>query len=153
MSVSWVIIDSDNGLVPAQRQAITWINSDFLLIGPLGTKIRGILIAIRTSSLKKMHFKMLSAKGQPFRLSLNMLSNMLMLVCSSCHQVISRHDTMLIIYDKQVFVFYEEGYQRPAPSQYKYQEIIEDQNISLCSPKFNTSRDYMLQNHGQHAKG
>ena len=31
------IIGSDNGLAPGWRQAIIWINTGILLIGPLGT--------------------------------------------------------------------------------------------------------------------
>ena len=63
------IIGSDNGLSPEQRQAINWTNAGILLIGPLGTNFSEILIEIQTFSLKKMHFKMSSAKCS-FHLSL-----------------------------------------------------------------------------------
>ena len=33
---------SGNGLTPVRRQAITWTNSDFLSIGPLGTNVSEI---------------------------------------------------------------------------------------------------------------
>ena len=34
-----VIIGSDNGLQPAQHQAITWTNAKLLSIGTLGTSL------------------------------------------------------------------------------------------------------------------
>ena len=40
------IIGSDNGLSPGRRQAIIWTNAGILLIGPLGTNLREILIEI-----------------------------------------------------------------------------------------------------------
>ena len=36
-------IGSDNGLSPAQRQAIIWTSAGILLIGPLGTNFSEIL--------------------------------------------------------------------------------------------------------------
>ena len=71
------IIGSDNGLSPGRRQAIIWTNAGVLLIGPLGRKFSEILIGIQTSSLKKMHLKMSSAKWPPFYLGLNVLTLML----------------------------------------------------------------------------
>ena len=68
------IIGSDNGLLPGQRQAIIWTNAGILLIGPLGTNFRGILIKIHTFSFMKMHLKTASGKWRPFFLSLNELS-------------------------------------------------------------------------------
>ena len=50
------IIDSDNGLSPCRRQAITWTNVGILLTGPPGTTFNGILIESHTFSLKKIHF-------------------------------------------------------------------------------------------------
>ena len=38
------IIDSDNGLLLGQRQAIIWTNTGILLIGPLGINFSEILI-------------------------------------------------------------------------------------------------------------
>ena len=38
-SITWVSIGSGNGLSPVRRQAITWINTDLLSIGPLGTNL------------------------------------------------------------------------------------------------------------------
>ena len=43
-----------------QRQAVIWTNAEILLIGPLGTNVSEILIAIYTLWFKKMHLKMLS---------------------------------------------------------------------------------------------
>ena len=68
------IIASDNGLSPGPRQAIIWTNAGILLIGPLRTNFNEMLIAILTSSLKKMRLKALSAKWQPFCPGLNVLS-------------------------------------------------------------------------------
>ena len=42
------IIDSDTGLSPGRRQAITWTNVGILLFGPLGTNFSGMLIEIHT---------------------------------------------------------------------------------------------------------
>ena len=55
-------IGSDNGLSPGRRQAIIWTNPAILLIWPLGTKFREMLIAIHTFSSKKIYLKMLSGK-------------------------------------------------------------------------------------------
>ena len=59
-------IDSDNGLLPGQRQAIIWTNAGILLIGTLGANFNAILIKIRIFSFKKMHLEMSSAKWVPF---------------------------------------------------------------------------------------
>ena len=67
------IIGSDNGLSPGRRQAIIWTNDGILLIGPLETNFREILIGIRTFSFRKMHLKMSSAEWRPFGLGLNVL--------------------------------------------------------------------------------
>ena len=67
------IIGSDNGLSPGRRQAIIWTNTGILLIGPLGTKVSGIIIEIDIFSFKKVHFKMSSGKWQPSCLGLNVL--------------------------------------------------------------------------------
>ena len=67
-------IGSDNGLSPGRRQAIIRTNAGILSIGPLGTNFDEISIGIQTFSLKKMHFKVSSAKWHPFCLSLNVLS-------------------------------------------------------------------------------
>ena len=68
------IIGSDNGLSPDRRQAITWTNAGILLIGPIGTNFREILIKIHTFSSKKIHLKTLSAKQRPFCLGLKVLT-------------------------------------------------------------------------------
>ena len=67
-------IGSDNGLAPDWRQAINWTNDGILLIGPLGTNFSQISIKIHTSSFKKIHLNMLFGKLQPFCLSLNVLT-------------------------------------------------------------------------------
>ena len=69
------IIGSDNGLSPARRQAIIWINDGILLIGYLGTNFSEILIEIHTFSLKKIDLKMSSGKWRPSCLGLNVLSH------------------------------------------------------------------------------
>ena len=56
------IIGSDNGLLPGRRQAIIWTNAGILLIGPVGTNFKEILIAINAFSFKKMPFEMSSGK-------------------------------------------------------------------------------------------
>ena len=53
---------SDNGLSPGRRQAIIWTIAGMLLIGPLGTNFSEILIKIQTSSFKKVHLNVSSAK-------------------------------------------------------------------------------------------
>ena len=88
--VKLTIIGSDNGLSPGRRQAIFWNNAGILLIGPLGTNFSEILIGIQTSSFKKMHLKMSSAKWRPFCLGLNVLSTWLNVKCSMVH--ITWHD-------------------------------------------------------------
>ena len=67
------IIGSDNSLLPGRRQAIIWTSAGILLIGPLGTNFREILIEIDTFSFKEMHLKMSSGKWRPFCLGLNVL--------------------------------------------------------------------------------
>ena len=74
-------IDSDNGLSPERRQAITWTNDRLLLIGSLGTNFSEMLFGIRTFSFKKMHFKMSSGKWRPFCLGLNELIQGLQCCC------------------------------------------------------------------------
>ena len=71
MSVNRVSTGSGNCWSPIRHQAIIWTNAGLLTIRPLGTNFHEILIKIRTFSLKKMHFKMSSAKSQPFCLGLN----------------------------------------------------------------------------------
>ena len=67
------IIMSDNGLLPSHCHAIFWTSAGMLLIGHLETNLSAILIKIHTFSLKKIHLKLLSAKWQPFCLSLIVL--------------------------------------------------------------------------------
>ena len=57
------IIGSDNGLSPDRRQAIIWTNVGIVLIRTLGTNFSEILGKTHSFSIKKMHFKMSSAKG------------------------------------------------------------------------------------------
>ena len=64
---------SDNELSPVRRQAIIWTNADISSIGSLGTNFSEILIEIQTFSLKKMHWKMSSAKWRLFCLGHNVL--------------------------------------------------------------------------------
>ena len=67
-------IGSDYGLSPGRRQAIIWINAGILLIGPFGTNVSEILIAIHAFSFKKMHLKTSSGKWLPSCLGLNVLN-------------------------------------------------------------------------------
>ena len=76
------IIGSDNGLSLGRRQAIIWPNAGILLIRPLGTNFREILIGIQTFSFKKMCLKMSSAKWRPFCLGLNVLTCGILIECS-----------------------------------------------------------------------
>ena len=73
MSLSWIIIGSDNGLSPVRRQAIIGTNAGILLIGPLGTNFSEILIGIQTFSFKKLRLKTGSAKWRLFCLGLSEL--------------------------------------------------------------------------------
>ena len=73
IEAEWRINGSDNGLSPAQWQAIIWTNAGILLIGSLGKNFSGILIKIHTFSFEKMHLKMLSGKWRPFCLGLSVL--------------------------------------------------------------------------------
>ena len=67
------IIGLDNGLSPGRREVIIWTNTVILFIRPRGTNFNKIAIEIQMFSLKKMRFKMSSAKCCPFRLDLNVL--------------------------------------------------------------------------------
>ena len=68
------IIGSDNGLSPGRRQAVIWTNAGILLIRTLGTNFNEMQGKIHSFSFKKMHLKMLSAKGRVFSLGLNELT-------------------------------------------------------------------------------
>ena len=69
------ITDSDNGLLPGQRQVIIWTNAGILLIRPLQTNFSEILFKIHTFSFKKMHLKISSGIWGPFCLSLDVLTH------------------------------------------------------------------------------
>ena len=56
---------SDNGLSPGRRQTFILTNAGILLIEPLSTNFRGILIEIHFS-FTKMQYKILSGKWQSF---------------------------------------------------------------------------------------
>ena len=60
------IIGSDYGLLPGQRQAITWINTGMLWIGPLETNSSEILNGTHAFSFKKMHLKSCLRNGVHF---------------------------------------------------------------------------------------
>ena len=76
------IVGSENGLLPARRQAIIWTNAGILLNEPSGTNLSEILIRIITFSFTKIRLKVSSAKRRPFCLSLNVLND-----CSTFSQV------------------------------------------------------------------
>ena len=62
-SLRWEVnINSGNGLLPVQNQAIIWINADVLLIWHLGTNLSEISNKIQLAINKKMHLKILSTK-------------------------------------------------------------------------------------------
>ena len=84
--VKLTIIGSDNGLSPGRRQAIIWTNAGILLIGPLGTNFSEIVFGIKTSSFKKMHLKMSSAKWRPFCLGLNVLKQSSNITTNASHK-------------------------------------------------------------------
>ena len=79
-----IIIGSDNGLSLGRRQAIIGTSAGILLIGPLRTNFREILIEIHTFSFKKMHMKMLSGKWRPFCFGLDALIWVIYLYSSGC---------------------------------------------------------------------
>ena len=58
------------------NQTIIWINAGILLTRILATNFSEILSEIVTFSLKKMHFKMSSAKWRQFCLGLNVLHDL-----------------------------------------------------------------------------
>ena len=66
-------IGSDNGLSPAQHQAIIWTNAGILLIWLLGTNFSEMLIEIIKFSFRRMHLKVPSAKHRSFCFGLNVL--------------------------------------------------------------------------------
>ena len=68
------IIASDNGLSPCRCQAIIWTNAGILLIRTLGTSFNETLTKIHTSSSKKMHVQIPSAKWRQFCLCPNVLT-------------------------------------------------------------------------------
>ena len=71
--IKLTITGSDNGLSPGRRQPIIRTNAGILLIEPLGTNFREILIEIRLFSFKKMHLKASSGTWRPYYLGLNVL--------------------------------------------------------------------------------
>ena len=66
MSVKWVSISSNNGLLPIRRQAIIRTNASIVLIRPLRTISSEILIKLQNLSFTKMDLKISSAKWRPF---------------------------------------------------------------------------------------
>ena len=66
-------IGSDNGLSPAQCQAVIWANTGILLIWSLRINLSEILSEMHAFSFKKMHLKMSSLKWQQFCFELNVL--------------------------------------------------------------------------------
>ena len=81
------VIVSDNGLSPGRRQAIIWTNAGIMLIVPLGTNFREILIEIQTFSFKKMRLKVSSAKRRPFCLGLSELKLIVNLTLQSSYDL------------------------------------------------------------------
>ena len=64
-SVNYAIVGSDKGLSPARRQPIIWTINGLLSISLQATYLQEILFGFLQFRLKKMHFKMSSAKRQP----------------------------------------------------------------------------------------
>ena len=79
------IIGSHNGLSPGRCQAIIWNNAGILLIRTLVRNLREIISEFNSFSLKKMHFKMASAKWRLYNLGLNVLTGSC-LSWSKCQQ-------------------------------------------------------------------
>ena len=61
-----IIICSDNGLLPGQRQVIIQTNAGLFLIGPLGTNFNLILIEFHAFSLTETHLEVPSGKWRQF---------------------------------------------------------------------------------------
>ena len=72
-SVNRVSIGLYDGLLPIRDHAIIWTKAGILLIEPLGTNFREILIEIHIFPFMKLHLKLLSAKWQTFCLGLILL--------------------------------------------------------------------------------
>ena len=66
-----ISLGSDNGLLHVRHQAIIWTNVRLLFIGPSGTNISEIWIAIEQFAYYKIHLNLLSTKWQPFCLGFN----------------------------------------------------------------------------------
>ena len=77
------IIGSDNGLSSGRRQVIIWTNDGIVLIRTLFTNFSENLSEIHSFSLKKMHLKMSSAKWRLFRLGLNELSTLSLIMTTN----------------------------------------------------------------------
>ena len=74
LSAKHIIIASDNGLSPDQRQTTIRTNVAILSITHPGTDFSEFLFNVRKFPFMEMHLKMLSAKWRPFWLGLNALS-------------------------------------------------------------------------------
>ena len=72
-SVHQELGDPEKQCLARRCQAIIWTTAGILLIGPLGTNFKEILIQIDLFSFNKMHLKLLSGNWQPCCLSLNVL--------------------------------------------------------------------------------
>ena len=72
---SWILVNigSGNGLVLNRHQATTETNTDILSIGPFKNKLKWNFCGWSIFSLKKIHWKMLSAICQPFCSGFNVL--------------------------------------------------------------------------------
>ena len=113
-------IASDNGLSPSRCEAIIWTNAGILLIRPLGTNFSEILIEIHTSSFKKMHSKMSSAKRRPFCLGLNVL-NGLSKYCFKHRSIMNSVKTKFMVYGRLDNVYlYFNGHALEQVTEYKY---------------------------------
>ena len=67
-------VDEIMRLSPVRREAFIWTNADLLSIGPWRTYFNEILVEIQKFLLKKMHFKISSAKWWSFCLGLGVLT-------------------------------------------------------------------------------
>ena len=68
------IIGSDSGLSTARRQNVIWAGSGILSMGPVAKNFSEILIEIYIFLLRKMPFKMSSAKWLPCWIGFNVSS-------------------------------------------------------------------------------
>ena len=76
-----IIIVSNNGLSPCQRQAIIWTHTEILFIRSQETNFNEMLSEIDIFSFKKVHVKMSSAKWRQFSVLISSFPSKILLCC------------------------------------------------------------------------